>query len=176
MGNRPIHPATVHFPITFITLSSFLDIFSVAATHPTTAPFIGSALKSLDLQLHLAAIPQFSYYIGILALITAVPAVITGALELKPLIDRDGPFGTPKARAGVAHALLNDIAIGGLAYNWWTRRAVDGFEPSTLNLAISGALALPAVSLAAFFGGSLVYGYGMGMSMGSGKGKGKKTQ
>jgi len=175
MANHPIHPAIVHFPITFITLTGLLDMFHAAASSPATAPLIQSALKSLDAQVYLNAIPLFSYYTTILALITAIPAIITGGMELMPLIQRDG-LNTPKARTGVAHAMLNDLGVFALAYNWWTRRAVNDFAPSTTNLAISVALALPASSFAAYLGGSLVYEYGMGVGRASAKAKDKKGQ
>ena len=173
--SHPVHPATVHFPITFITLTGLLDMFYAAASSPATAPLIQSALKSFDVQAYLHAIPLFSYYTTILALITAIPAIVTGGMELMPLIQRDG-LNTPKARIGVAHAVLNDLSVFALAYNWWTRRAMNDFAPSTTNLAISAALALPASSFAAYLGGSLVYEYGMGVGRASAKAKDKKGQ
>ena len=150
-------------------------MFYAAASSPATAPLIQSALKSLDVQVYLNAIPLLSYYTTILALITAIPAIVTGGMELMPLIQRDG-LNTPKARIGVAHAMLNDLGVFALAYNWWTRRAMNDFAPSATNLAISAALALPASSFAAYLGGSLVYGYGMGVGRASSKAKDKKEQ
>jgi len=146
-------------------------MFHAAASSPATAPLIQSALKSLNVQVYLNAIPLFSYYTTVLALITAIPAI----MELMPLIQRDG-LNTPKARTGVAHAMLNDLGVFALAYNWWTRRAVNDFAPSTTNLAISVALALPASSFAAYLGGSLVYEYGMGVGRAGAKAKDKKGQ
>jgi len=175
MANHPLHPATVHFPITFITLTGLLDMFYAVASSPATAPFIQSALKSFDIHIYLSSIPLFSYYTTVLALITAIPAVVTGGIELMPLIQRDG-LNSSKARTAVTHAMLNDLAVFALAYNWWTRRAMNDFAPSTANLAISAALALPASSFAAYLGGSLVYGYGMGVGRANAKAQDKKGQ
>lgn len=121
----------------------------------------------------LALLPALSYYSTILALITAIPAVLSGAWELVPLIYRDG-FGTRKVQTGLTHAVLNDVAMGMAAYNWRSRRAVEGFAPSTLNVALSAALAVPVMFFAAHLGGDLVYSQGMGV--GRSRDRGKKTQ
>ncbi|KAF2465633.1 uncharacterized protein BDR25DRAFT_270343 [Lindgomyces ingoldianus] len=173
MANHPKHPATVHFPITFITLTGALDVLYLASTHPTTAGLVASASKTLDVQLSPSMIPQLSYYTTLLTLITAVPAVLSGAIELMPLIKRNG-FGSRKAQIGVLHAMLNDVGVFGSAYNWWTRRTVVGFEPSGTNVLISSVLALPTCLFAAYLGGALVYTYGMGV--GRGRNKVKKAQ
>lgn len=90
-----------------------------------------------------------------------------------PVIQRDG-FSSKKAQTGIIHALVNDISLFGAAYNWWTRRNETGFLPSTTNVAISAAVT-PAVFVAAFFGGQLVFKYGMGFGRGGGS-KAKKAQ
>jgi len=174
MGH-PVHPATVHFPITFTVLSGLLDIFYAAATSSTTGPLINSALKQADVHLFHATIPLLSYYSNILAIITAVPSVMTGAVQLMPLIKRDG-VKTSKALTGIAHAALNDIVIFGNIYNAWTRRTTTDYAPAPLNIAISGALSLPAVCFSAYLGAVLVYNYGMGVGGSSGNNKYKKVQ
>ncbi|KAG9237764.1 hypothetical protein BJ875DRAFT_480953 [Amylocarpus encephaloides] len=107
-----------------------------------------------------------------MALITVVPAVLSGASQMMPLIQREG-FKTPKAQTALAHAVLNDAVAIMLAYNWWTRRSAAGFVPSFVNLILSGVLALPIVFLAASMGGDLVYSYGMGVRRSS---RAKKSQ
>lgn len=102
-----------------------------------------------------------------------MPAVVTGAWELMPLIERDG-VKTKKSQTAILHALLNDITVFGAAYNVWTRRQNVGFEPSDTNILISAALGLPATFFAAYLGGHLVYQYGMGV--GRGENKNKKSQ
>jgi hypothetical protein len=78
-----------------------------------------------------------------------------------PVIQRDG-FSSKKAKIGVAHALINDVAAVGLLYNWYTRRSIPGFTPDATNILISVVLALPATLYAASLGGALVYNHGMG--------------
>ncbi|ORX94205.1 hypothetical protein BCR34DRAFT_620202 [Clohesyomyces aquaticus] len=169
-SSNPAHPATVHFPIAFITLTGALDALYVASSHPSTAGLVASTLKTLDMQLSPAMLPQLSYYTTVLALITALPATVSGVMELMPLIQRDG-FSTPKAQTGALHAALNDISLLALVYNWWTRRSAVGFEPSSTNVAISALLNVPATLFAAYLGGALVYQYGMGMGRGASKSK-----
>ncbi|KAF4636609.1 hypothetical protein G7Y89_g1472 [Cudoniella acicularis] len=161
MAGKPIHPATVHFPITFITLAGLLDLLHGAAESPITSSFVASAVKTIGLDFPLSVVPVLSFYATILALITIVPAILSGGSQLLPLIQRDG-FGTAKARAALAHALLNDVATAMLGYNFWTRRTVVNYVPNTTNIALSGALALPLVLFAASLGGELVYTYGGG--------------
>jgi uncharacterized membrane protein len=103
-----------------------------------------------------------SYYTTILTLLFTVPAVVTGSAQLMPVIQRDG-FSSKKAKLGVMHALINDLAALGALYNWWTRRNVVGFTPDATNILISTVVAMPATMWAAYMGGSLVYVHGMGL-------------
>jgi uncharacterized membrane protein len=154
-------------------LTGFLDLLHAATAFPPTASFVLSAFKFLDLQLTLVdLLPLLSYYTTILALLTTIPAIITGFSDLLPLILRDG-FNVSKVRARLAHAALNDVATLSLAFNWWTRRRVDFKTPTTLNIALSGLLAVPVMFYAASLGGHLVYGYGMGVGKSSSKRKQK---
>lgn len=171
--SHPKHPATVHFPIAFTFLTGLLDAVYYASKHPSTSGVVASAIKTFDIQLTPATFPVLSYYTTLLAILFSLPAVVTGALELMPLVKRDG-LGSRKAQTGVLHALINDITVFGAAYNYWTRRDVTGFQPSDTNVLISAAIAVPATFFAAYLGGSLVYTYGMGV--GRGQSKAKKAQ
>ncbi|KAH8730805.1 hypothetical protein GQ44DRAFT_672703 [Phaeosphaeriaceae sp. PMI808] len=161
--SHPAHPATVHFPITTTVLSGALDAVYFASTYAPTATLVASTFKSLSIAIPPSMFPVLSYYSTILTLFFTIPAVVTGAQQLMPVIQRDG-FSSRKAKAGVAHALINDIAAFGTLYNWWSRRDMPGFTPSAGNILISTVLALPAVLFSAYLGGSLVYVHGMGFS------------
>jgi uncharacterized membrane protein len=166
----------VHFPIALITLTSFLDVLYCGLTSPVTAPPLRSFLKSLDLKIDPNAIPPLSHYTNILALISAIPTIFTGALELLPLIKRDGLTST-KVRTGFAHAALNDLAVFASAYNWWVRKSMDNYTPNTMNLAISGMFILPVALFAANLGGTLVYRHGVGVGRPTNKeNRERKTQ
>ncbi|TVY56853.1 hypothetical protein LCER1_G001200 [Lachnellula cervina] len=171
MAGIQLHPASVHFPITFIALTGCLDLLYSATSFPPTGSLILSTFKYLDVPLTLVELlPVLSYYTTILALLTTIPAIITGVSDLLPLILRDG-FGTPKVRTGLLHAGLNDVATAMLAFNWWTRRRVEDLAPTAVNTALSGLLAMPVMFYAASLGGHLVYGYGMGVGKSSNKQK-----
>lgn len=118
--------------------------------------------------------PLFSYYTTILTILFAVPAVMTGAAELMPLIKRDG-LGSRKAKIAIAHAMINDMTVLAAVFNWWTRRTTPMFMPTTTNILVSSMFALPATMFAAHLGGSLVYNYGMGLRIGQAA-KAKKGQ
>ncbi|KAF2196632.1 hypothetical protein GQ43DRAFT_467033 [Delitschia confertaspora ATCC 74209] len=169
-STHPKHPATVHFPLTFTTLTGVFDLLYVLTNSPAVAPFIQAGLKAAEIQIAPDALPHLSYYSTVLSILTALPAVATGIYELMPLIKRDGT-NSPKARTGIMHAALNNLVLSGAVYNWWTRRHAPGFEASGTNLAISSLVALPTVFFSAYLGGSLVYNYGMGMGKSSNKGK-----
>lgn len=132
-----------------------------------TAPIV----SKLDGAIQPQAFPVLSYYSTILTILTTLPAVVTGVIQLSPVIQRDG-FQSKKAKVGAVHALINDVALFANIYNWWTRSQQVGFIPGGTNVVVSSALALPLTMYSAYLGGSLVYEYGMGFT----RGNPKKTQ
>jgi uncharacterized membrane protein len=169
----PTHPALVHFPITTTLLTGGLDAFYFFYNYKPTAAIVASAYKTLDIQLSPKLFPFFSYYLTILTIAFSVPAVMSGAAQLMPVIKRDG-FSSRKAKVGVAHALINDVTVVAAAVNWWTRRSRPMFEPTSTNIILSCVMALPATLFAAHLGGKLVYHHGMGFS--GAQAKAKKSQ
>lgn len=128
-------------------------------------------------------IAKVSHISNILGILTALPSAATGAAELWAMIQSNGlwerietPDGrvvyagmNPKVRHGIAHGLLNEVALVVSLFNWWTRRDVPGFAPGTANILLS-ALTLPGVMFSAYLGGAMVYKYGVGvMRMGEAK-------
>lgn len=115
-----------------------------------------------------------------LGMISSIPSLITGDVELIAMIKGKGLFeriekkkpngervvvskGTnPTVREGLIHGALNVGALMVSVYNWYTRRNVRGFEPSATNIVLSG-LTLPMMMFSAYLGGSLVYEYGVGV-------------
>jgi uncharacterized membrane protein len=87
-----------------------------------------------------------------------------------PVIQRDG-FSSKKAKIGITHALIMDLASVATAYNWWTRRNTPGFTPDATNVLISAALAMPLTLYSASLGGAMVYNYGVGFKSTSAKKK-----
>jgi len=180
-NSHPIHPATVHFPIAFLCLSYFLDIVYGLATLPATAGFVRN---TYNIAPFLGEISRFSHYLNILGLITAVPAVVTGGIELLAMIKKQDLANKlqksqnksstvqrmhPKLKIGFVHAALNDVAVFGSGYNWWTRSSAAGYAPSDLNVLLSLAMLL-FISASGYLGGMMVYEYGVGvMRQGEGK-------
>ena len=152
----------MHFPITFAFITGALDALTYLSTSPTFSPYLASAFKAASIQLPPTIFPILSYCTTILTILTALPAISTGALELMPVIKRDG-ISSKKAKVGIAHALVNDIALAGMAWNWWTRRNNVGLVADGWNIVVSVGLAVPATLGAVYLGGELVYGMGMGI-------------
>ncbi|KAH6633251.1 hypothetical protein C7974DRAFT_375358 [Boeremia exigua] len=164
--SHPMHPAVVHFPISFTAITGALDGIYWLSKIPATAGLVNSVFKSFDKSVQPNVFPVLSYYSTIITILTTLPAIATGVVQLAPVIQRDG-FQSKKAKIGAVHALLNDVALFGTIYNWWTRSQQAGFTPSTTNVLVSVALALPLTMYSGYLGGSLVYEYGMGFSRSS---------
>jgi len=170
-NSHPMHPATVHFPLTFLMTASFLDIvtyvglksplviyplirlFSPAANYPTHSDEIA----------FLGYVSLASYFSTVASVITSAPALVTGVAEGYALISANGlDLSNPKVRTTITHASLNDLAIGLAAYNWYTRRGVDGYAINGVNAAISAVMFL-GTAYSGYLGGGLVYARGVGV-------------
>jgi len=78
----------------------------------------------------------------------------------------------PVVRTTIMHASLNDLAILGAAFNWWSRRGKTGFALETGNIVVSVVM-LMGVIYSAYLGGGLVYEHGVAVQR---MGKGKKEK
>jgi len=168
----------VHLPIAFLLTSSVLDITSAIGLHTPTllyplvrlTTFTSSTTTNLDTIALLNYLALFSYASTVAGLITAVPAILTGATELYAMVKAKGlDLKNPVVRTTLTHAGLNDLAIVGAAFNWWSRRGKTGYAVETGNAVVS-AVMLVGVMYAAFLGGGLVYEHGVAVQrMGKGK-------
>lgn len=169
-GEKPIHPATVHFPIAFLSLAWGLDILYAATTKLQLAPLVKSVGTSLP------DISRGAHYLQAIGLITAIPAVLSGGQQLIKMksnnqaFEADGKTMRPKFATALTHAALNDVALLAAAYSWYTRRENVGLLPSDANLLIS-VVVLPILFYSASLGGKLVYNYGVGINLAKSKGK-----
>lgn len=168
--SHPVHPALVHFPIAFLSLTYGLDTLHGLAT-PLSMPIFR------DLKPYLVDISRASHYANILGILTTLPAIVTGSAELIGMYRSNGLYEkvkresdgqvvqsqiNPKVALAVSHAALNDISLAISVYNWYTRRNVPDFMPSNANMLLS-ALALPGLMLSGYLGGAMVYKYGVGV-------------
>ncbi|KAF7503739.1 hypothetical protein GJ744_003322 [Endocarpon pusillum] len=176
VGSKPLHPATVHFPIAFLTTSWALDLLYSAVTN--VLPKSNFLAKSLSP--HLPTLTVISHYSLALGILSGVVSIVTGGAQLSKMIsnggiyEADGKTMRPKVKTAFVHAGMNDVAILTAAFSWWVRRGnVDvltgAVVPTSTNVLIS-ALSLPSLLYSADLGGKLVYNYGVGLSMGK-KGK-----
>jgi len=173
-NSHPLHPATVHFPITFLLASSILDIvtfISLASpilVYPLIKIFTSNTIAFIY---YTSALSYASLVAGIL---TSMPALITGIIELYAMTSgfQNLSLSTlqqnSKIRTTVIHAGLNDVAVFAAAYNWWTRRGIEGYKIEPANVFVSVML-LGGILYSAYLGGSLVYTHGVGVQrMGKG--------
>lgn len=170
-SSHPIHPATVHFPIAFLSLAYGLDLAYAGATK-LQLPF---------LQSYVGAMPELgraAHYLQALGILTGLVSASTGIQQgIKlynngGLYEADGKTVRPKMKVTAAHAIFNDVVLLGSVYSWYIRRDNPGFMPSNVNIIIS-ALLLPALLWAANLGGTLTYNFGAGINLSGIKGKNK---
>ncbi|KIW66697.1 hypothetical protein PV04_06004 [Phialophora macrospora] len=174
----PAHPGLVHFPIAFNTLAWGLDILYFVTTtfkpEFLTSRF-GAAATLLD-------ITRVSYFLLCAGLVTTVPAIMSGNIQLVGMIKKNGgPWEkgadgkakstmVPRIKATITHAIINDLVFVANLYSWYLRKDKEGALnvgkiPTNTNLIISAAL-LPFLLISAKIGGTLVYNHGVGLNLG----------
>lgn len=124
-----------------------------------------------------------SYYLILLGLITAVPAIVTGAAETIKMISKQGLYEADgktvknKVKASFAHAAAIDVAMAITAYTWYARRqqltdslagklgleSAAPFAPATWMVAAE-VVAFMVMGMGANIGGTLTYNFGVGFS------------
>jgi uncharacterized membrane protein len=175
--SHPVHPATVHLPIAFMLTASALDLatwFGMRSPSLLT-PLMKLTTNStssnhLDTIALINYLSLFSYASTVTALFTSLPTLSSGLAEGYAMIQANGlDMSNPKVKVMAIHALLNDVAVAGAFYNYWTRSKAEGFLPSGVNVLISSVM-LGGVIYSAYLGGSLVYKHGVGVQrQGDGK-------
>jgi len=176
-NSHPVHPATVHFPIAFLTLANALNMVYGSVLYLPSNPFF-----TRDRQ-NLSTLSILGYASNLLGILTSIPAVLTGGAELYAMIQGNGLYQTdkdgqktliPKVKIALTHAGLNDLVVGGAILNWLLERNRPDFEPSGYQVAMS--VGLTAVQFyAAYLGGDLIYTHGVGVQR-QGEGAKKKQQ
>lgn len=177
-SRHPVHPAIVHFPIAFNFLAWGLDILYYVTTtfkpEFLTTRF-GDASTLLD-------ITRTSYFLLCAGLITTVPAIMSGNIQLVGMIKKNGgPWEkdaqgkakstmVPRIKATITHAIVNDLIFVANLYSWYLRKDKEGAinlgkVPFQTNVIISAVL-LPCLALASKIGGTLVFNHGVGLNLG----------
>lgn len=167
----------MHFPVAFLTSAYTCEAVYGLAAH------YGYLSK------YLTDVSRFGYFSHILGVITALPSMTSGAAELWELYKTGGinrkdkeqtnPKSHSKAvcssvKIGVAHGLLNTVALCVSIYAIWSRRLAPNFIPGRMSVLLS-MLTLPGLVFSAALGGELVYGKGVGVAR-MGNAKDEKVQ
>jgi uncharacterized membrane protein len=193
---HPAHPAFVHFPLAFLFAAQTCDIIYGVFTHPATTKL---AANVYDASPFLTDIGRLGHLFNIIGLVTAIPAVLTGGVELFKLLQRqDMPAklknasagatkesaeqtlsvakrAHPKVKVAFLHAAAADLVVAGAAYNWYTKRGAAAVAPNDVNVMVSAATAL-LLALTGVLGGKMVFDHGVGVDARRGLGRGTKEE
>ncbi|GAB7343653.1 hypothetical protein MBLNU457_1645t1 [Dothideomycetes sp. NU457] len=166
--DHPTHPATVHWPLAFLTAAYGLDtLYSMYSYVPSSIAGYFPAS---------AEMPRIAYYALSAGLLTSIPSVVTGIanaaqmVQAQGMYEADGKTLKPKMKVIIAHALSNDVIIGLSAYIWYLRNQSMSltYAPSSWMVGVEAVMGA-ALLWSANLGGTLVYNYGMGMRIGKNK-------
>lgn len=146
--SHPIHPATVHWPIAFLSLAYGLDTIYGVQRYLNISLSLVSSLTTLP------ELGKAAHYIQALGIITAVPSIMTGvqqALKIYGnggLYEADGKTIRAKMKMTIAHAALNDLVAVASIWSWWDKSTNVGNLPSGLNV-LSSAMLFPILMYSA---------------------------
>lgn len=177
--DHPIHPALVHFPIAFNTLAWGLDILYALTTTWVQPEFLTSRFSSPATILDIS---RLSYFLLCAGLITTVPTIMSGNIQLVGMIKKNGgPWEkdasgkakdtmVPRIKATITHAVINDLVFVINLYSWYIRKDKEGYTnvghaPNQTNLIIAFVL-LPMLMFSSKIGGTLTYNHGVGLNLG----------
>lgn len=173
-NSHPIHPATVHIPIAFLTVANILNLlYGITLFLPSLSPFRND-------KHNIGTLTILGYFTNVVGIIGSFPAITTGFAELYAIVSTRGLYIQDEAtgkktldpivKAALTHAGLNDIAVVGAIYNWLMERhrPHEDYRPYPHQIPLSAG-AILATSYAAYLGGSLVYKHAVGVQrMGDG--------
>jgi uncharacterized membrane protein len=162
------HPASVHFPIAFLALGCGLDLLQALLHFNPQSLALNDIGATID-------IAKSAHYVQALGVISAVPAIITGAIDAikaarsQDIYDKQTQALKPKFRNLCLHSVVATIAV--LAnFGLWYRRKGNTPELKPAQLWMEAA-SLGLMFLGANVGGKLVFQYGMGFHGGRPKGR-----
>ncbi|KAI1618698.1 hypothetical protein EDD36DRAFT_492101 [Exophiala viscosa] len=178
-SDHPIHPALVHFPIAFNILAWSLDILYALTSVWVRPAFLTTRFGSTSTLLDIS---RLSYFLLCAGLISTVPAIMSGNIQLVGMIKKNGgPWEkdatgkakdtmVPRIKATITHAIINDIVFVVGLYSWYLRKDKTaapnpGKIPTNTNLILSMVL-IPLLFSSAKIGGVLVYNHGVGLNLG----------
>ena len=178
--SHPVHPAIVHFPIVFNFLAWSLDLIYFFTTTYVKPGFLTSRFGAPTTLLD---ITRLSYFALCAALISTVPAIMSGNIQLVGMIKKNGgPWEkdeagkqkstmVPRIKVAITHALVNDVIFFINLYSWYVRRGTEadgwnpGKTPQFLNFVVACALT-PALIATSKAGSTLVFNHGVGLHLG----------
>lgn len=86
--SHPIHPATVHFPLAFLTLANVLNLVYGSVLYLPSNPFFTRDDHNLS------SLSILGYATNLLGIVTSIPAILTGGAELYAMIQANGLYQT----------------------------------------------------------------------------------
>jgi len=180
--SHPIHPATVHWPIAFLTASFTLDTLQTFAPGVFAANGSSAGKGVLATVIPRASmISPMAHYANAAGILFATVSISTGLSELygmwKGQAQQKGGWlpalkdaytgdkndvAAHKLKTTISHASMNDMVVGVAAYNFYKRATNANLALPRFNGYLSAAV-LPLLMYSAYLGGALVYEMGVGV-------------
>jgi uncharacterized membrane protein len=170
----------VHFPIAFNMMAWGLDLVYFFTTTYIKPDFL---VRRFSAPTTLLEITRISYFLLCAGLISTVPAIMSGNIQLVGMIKKNGgPWEkdeagkqkntmVPRIKVAITHALLNDAIFLVNLYSWWVRRGTEengwnpGKTPEFLQFVVACVL-FPALTASSKAGAHLVFNHGVGLHLG----------
>jgi uncharacterized membrane protein len=85
-NSHPVHPATVHIPIAFLTAANILNlVYGITLFLPSFSPLRND-------KENVATLAILGYFTNVVGIIGSIPAIITGFAELYAMISARGLY------------------------------------------------------------------------------------
>lgn len=180
--SHPLHPATTHLPIALLLLAYGLDILTILPAFVlktlVSLPLLGPVVSDVN-----GSIPLAAHHILTLAVLSAIPTIITGIIEINGMMSRYDLVGKlskspkkldvikkmpEKLKIAFVHAMVMDAVVFASVWSLMSRKKSNAY-------AFDGNMAWLSLALPVFLfggsalGGQLVFDHGVGVKRSTSK-------
>jgi uncharacterized membrane protein len=114
-NSHPVHPATVHIPLAFLTVANILNlVYGISLFLPSLSPLRND-------KENVATLAILGYFTNVVGIIGSIPAIITGFAELYAMISTRGLYVQDEASGKnildpIVKITLTHVSISGVVF------------------------------------------------------------